>query len=141
MKYLILIVSLLIGNLNLSFAGVSYGTASELSHPVEKNVKKKQQRVKKRFFKKKRKPNSVNSKGKVVWLMVVGVIFSIIALGFLLVGIWFAIFGGFASTWFISVFAFFASIAIVSFILASIYSKNVGVRKTGRGPNEGKATY
>ena len=141
MKYLILILSLLIGSLNPSFAGVSYVTSSELSPPVEKNIKKQQKRVKRKLFKKKRKPNSVGSKGRVTWLMIGGVICAVIALFFLVIGLWFAIFGGFVSSWFVSAFAIFGGLAITSFILASVYSKNVGVRGNSRGQNEGKATY
>lgn len=141
MKYLILIFSIIFSSLTPSLGGISYGTTSALSYPTEKNVKKKGKTSKKKFFKKKRKPNKLDSKGKVRWLMVVGIIGAIIALAFVVIGLWFAISVGFLSTWFIFMFSFFGSIAITSFILASIYSKNVGVRGTGRGRNQGKATY
>lgn len=141
MKYLILITSIIIGSLNLSFAAISYGTAPELAPPVEKNVKKKKPHIKKRLFKKKRKPNKTDSKGKVTWLIIAGIICAITALIFTLIAIWTYVSTGFIFGWFLGVVVFFGALAITSFILASVYTKNVGVRGTQRGRNQGKATY
>jgi len=141
MKYLILIMTLLIGNLNLSFAGVSYEAPSELSPPVEKNIKKKQKRVKRKLFRQKRKPNKITSKGRVTWLMIGGIICAIVALIFVAITIWFLLSAGFVFDFLIGVIAFFAALAIISFIMASVYSKNVGVREEKGGQNEGKASY
>lgn len=141
MKYLILIISLLIGNLNPSFAGRSYISASEIAPPVEKNVKKKQKRVKRMLFKKKRKPNRVSSKGKVTWLIIAGVICAIAAVAFAVIAVLTFISTGLVFDWFIGVVCFFTALTIISFVMAAIYTKNVGVRKSGDGKNEGKATY
>ncbi|CAA6829258.1 MAG: Unknown protein [uncultured Aureispira sp.] len=141
MKYLILTLSLLIGSLNPSFAGVSYVTSSELSPPVEKTIKKKQKRVKRKLFKQKRKPNKVRSKGRVTLLMIAGVGCAILSLIFLAITIFFFISTGLVFDVLIALTVFFAVLTIISFIMASVYSKNVGVRGEQGGQNGGKATY
>jgi len=132
MKHLILIISILIGSISPSFGRVSYGIAPS----IENNIKKKQRGVKRGLFKQKRKPNKTDSKSKVTWLMIAGIICTAISLVFVLLMILFYI-----STGLIGGLLFFGGLAIISFILASIYSKNVGVRGGRGGQNQGKATY
>lgn len=141
MRYLILILSILIFNLNPAFAAVSYNTNLNTTPPIERGFKNKQKRNKKRFLKNKRKPNKSTSKGKVTWLMIAGIICAVTALIFLLMGIGIFIGTGYLYLWFLGVFGFFGALAISSFILAVIYSKNVGVRGGRGGQNQGKATY
>jgi hypothetical protein len=154
MKFLCLIFIIVFTSIVPSFAGISsYSSSVELSpppvekvKPVEKNKKKKKRFNKKNKFKKhlQKHPNKIHSKKKVITLYIAGFIcLTVNIAAWVITAIYFFAFAAIiVAEAFFYLGLFFAVLAITSFILASIYSKNRGVRsKKKKGSNKGKATY
>lgn len=140
MKYLILIISFLITSLSPSLAAVSYHSI-EQPPPLEKVQKKK--RLRKRLYKKRKHPQKTAGDAKVVWSIIIGCLFATLSLASWIAAIWIFVLWGSVSGALVVLGFIFAGLAIPLFILASIYSKNRGIRdkKKRWGKNEGKATY